>query len=228
LAKNKKIKFEECIDIIDAEIAKRRGKWNLTSLSWIDFEDVSQIIRIHIYEKWGQYDPDKPMRPWLNRVISNQLKNIIRNNYTNYTRPCLRCAAAEGDSGCRIYTSQCNECPLYAHWEKRKLNAYNLKMPLSLENHKQEVNSIFDDYIDFDAKIKELNEKMKIILKPTELIVYESLFVRKESELSVAEKLGFKTTEKKRSPGYKQIQNIKKQIIKKVKSLIDKGDIEFL
>ena len=48
--KKKKITFEECIDTIDTEIAKRRGKWNLTSLSWIDFEDVSQIIRIHIYE----------------------------------------------------------------------------------------------------------------------------------------------------------------------------------
>jgi len=227
LAKNK-ITFESCIDIIDTEIVKRRGKWNLTSLSWIDFEDVSQIIRIHIYEKWDQYDTDKPIRPWLNRVISNQLKNIIRNNYTNYTRPCLRCAAAEDVDGCRIYTSQCNECPLYAHWEKRKLNAYNLKMPLSLENHHQEVNSVFDDYIDFGAKIEQLNKKMEEVLKPTELLVYKSLFIRKENELTVAKKLGFKTTEKKRSPGYKQIQNIKKQIIKKVKSLIEEGEIEFL
>ena len=227
MANNKKITFESCIEIIDVEIAKRRGKWNLTSLSWIDFEDVSQIIRIHIFEKWDQYDPDKPMRPWLNRVISNQLKNIIRNNYTNYTRPCLRCAAAEGDDGCRIYTTQCHECPLYAHWEKRKLNAYNLKMPLSLENHQQEVNSMPSDYIDFEEKVKQLNEKVKTVLKPTELLVYESLFIRKENELTVAKKLGFKTTEKKRSPGYKQIQNIKKQIIKKVKSLIDRGDIEF-
>ena len=227
MAKNKKITFEECIDIIDTEIAKRRSKWNLTSLSWIDFEDVGQIIRIHIYEKWNQYDPDKPLKPWLNRIISNQLKNIIRNNYTNYTRPCLRCAAAEGDDGCRIYTTQCNECPLYAHWEKRKLNAYNLKMPLSLENHQQEVNSIFDDYINFEEKIQELHKLMKKVLKPNELMVYESLFIKKENELTVAKKLGFKTTEKKRSPGYKQIQNIKKQIIKKVKSLIDKGDIEF-
>jgi len=226
--KKNKITFEECIEIIDTEISKRRGKWNLTSLSWIDFEDVSQIIRIHIYEKWSQYDPEKPIRPWLNRVISNQLKNIIRNNYTNYTRPCLRCAAAEDTDGCRIYTTQCSDCPLYAHWEKRKLSAYNLKMPLSLENHQQEVNSIFDDYINFDEKIEQLNKKMEEILKPTELLVYQSLFIRKENELTVAKKLGFKTTEKKRSPGYKQIQNIKKQIIKKVKSLIEKGDIEFL
>lgn len=101
-------------------------------------------------------------------------------------------------------------------------------MPVSLENHQQEVNSVFDDYIDFDAKIEQLNKKMEEVLKPTELLVYQSLFIRKENELTVAKKLGFKTTEKKRSPGYKQIQNIKKQIIKKVKSLIERGDIEFL
>ena len=228
MAKKKKPSFEECIEVIYQEIAKRRGKWNLTSLSWIDFEDVAQIIRIHIYEKWDQYDANKAIQPWLNRVISNQLKNIIRNNYTNYTRPCLRCAAEEGDGGCRIYTSQCNECPLYAHWEKRKQNAYNLKMPLSLENHHQEVNTIFDDYIDYEAKIEQLTKKMKEILKPTELLVYESLFIEKENELTVAKKLGFKTSEKKRSPGYKQIQNIKKTIVKKIKKLIEKGDIEFL
>lgn len=224
----KKTKFEDYIAIIDQEIAKRRSKWNLTSLSWIDFEDVAQIIRIHIYEKWNQYDPAKAIEPWLNRVISNQLKNIIRNNYTNYARPCLRCAAAEGDDGCRIYITQCNECPLFAHWKKRKLNAYNLKLPLSLENHQQEVNSIFDDYMDYEQKIEMLTKKMKEILKPNELVVYESLFIKKENELSVAKKLGFKTSEKKRSPGYKQIQNIKKNIIKKVKALISDGDLEFL
>ena len=48
MAKSKKPKFEECITLIDAEIIKRRGKWNLTALGWMDFDDVSQILRIHI------------------------------------------------------------------------------------------------------------------------------------------------------------------------------------
>ena len=218
--------FEENINIIDEEIAKRRNKWNLSSLSWIDYDDVSQIIRIHIYEKWSQYDQTKSLRPWLNRVITNQLKNIIRNNYTNYSRPCLRCAAAEDCNSCRIYSTQCNDCPLYAYWEKRKQSAYNLKIPLALENHQQEVHSVHDDFIDYEEKIKKLNKKMKEILKPTELLVYESLYIKEEDELSVAKKLGFKTSEAKRSPGYKQIQNIKKNIIKKVRSLISKGDLD--
>ena len=115
-----KPEFEESIDDINREIAKRRNKWNLTVLAWMDFEDVSQILRIHIYKKWHLYDAEKPLGPWINRIISNQIKNLIRNNYGNYARPCLRCAAAEGGELCSIYSKQCSDCPLYSNWEKSK------------------------------------------------------------------------------------------------------------
>ena len=76
-SKKTKPKFEDVIEKIDTEILKRRGKWNLTILSWMDFDDVSQILRIHIYKKWHLYDPEKPLAPWLNRIISNQIKMQI-------------------------------------------------------------------------------------------------------------------------------------------------------
>ena len=105
----KKKTFEECIDIIDAELIKRKNRWSLTSLCWMDYDDVSQIIRLHIYKKWDMYDPPKPLAPWLNRIITNQIKNLIRNNYGNYARPCLKCAASDGEDGCEIYNKQCND-----------------------------------------------------------------------------------------------------------------------
>ena len=108
-------KFEDYIDVIDEEIKKRRSKWKLTSITWMDFDDISQILRIHIYKKWHLYDPVKPLAPWLNRIITNQIKNLIRNNYGNYARPCLKCAASEGGDLCVIYEKQCSDCPLYAH-----------------------------------------------------------------------------------------------------------------
>ena len=37
-----KVTFEESIGLIDVEINKRRGKWNLSVLAWMDFQDVSQ------------------------------------------------------------------------------------------------------------------------------------------------------------------------------------------
>ena len=46
-----KLKFEDFIDTIDEEISKRKNKWTLTSIAWMDFEDISQILKIHIFKK---------------------------------------------------------------------------------------------------------------------------------------------------------------------------------
>jgi hypothetical protein len=43
--------------VIDKELSKRRHKWFLYSVAWIDFDDVCQIIRAHIHKKWHQWDP---------------------------------------------------------------------------------------------------------------------------------------------------------------------------
>ena len=126
---NEKLEFEDCISEIDKEIAKRRNKWSLSALSWMDFDDVSQIIRIHVYKKWHLYDQSKPLAPWLNRIISNQIKNLIRNNYGNYARPCLKCSASDGEEGCEIYVKQCVDCPLYEHWFKNKKRAHDTNCP---------------------------------------------------------------------------------------------------
>jgi hypothetical protein len=226
--KNKKTKphYNDYLEIIDAEIAKRRYKWNLNSLPWMDFDDVSQIIRIHIFNKWAQYDPARPIQPWLNAVISSQIKNLIRNHYGNYARPCLRCDAAEDNEGCKIYKKQCDSCPLYADWKKRKLPAHNIKLPVSIENHTDEVHSIFDENSDITDQIEKINIKMKEILKPIEYKVYEGLFILHEDEGQVAKKLGYISNERGRPPGYKQIKNIRKSIILKIKKCISSGDID--
>ena len=121
----KKPSFEESILEIDTEIKKEKYKWNLSALSWMDFSDVSQILRIHIYKKWDMYDPSKPLKPWINRIISNQIKNLIRNNYGNYARPCLKCSASEGENFVlymenKMVRARCMQCG-------KKLKAYDAK-----------------------------------------------------------------------------------------------------
>jgi len=226
MPRKKKLKFEDCVSDVDFEINKRRSKWNLTALAWMDFDDVSQILRIHIHKKWHLYDQIKPLAPWINRIITNQIKNLIRNNYGNFTRPCLRCAAAEGEDLCQIYKTQCADCPLYAQWEKTKKRAHDAKLPLSLENHTKEVHSIPTDNCDIELAAKKLHKKMQKILKPNEWMVYKYLYVDFLSEEEVAKKMGYRTTEKNRQPGYKQIKNIKKNIIKKVKDLLNDEQID--
>jgi RNA polymerase sigma factor (sigma-70 family) len=219
--KNRKKTFEESIDSVDAELQKRKNRWNLTSLSWMDYDDVCQIIRIHIYKKWDLYDQSKPLAPWLNRIISNQIKNIIRNNYGNYARPCLKCSASDGEDGCEIYEKQCVDCPLYEHWFKNKKRAHDTKLPVSLENHPQEIYNKPSDNIDIELEAYNLHENMKKILKPIEWRVYDLLYIQNKTENEVAKAMGYVTSEKNRQPGYKQIKNIKKSIIKKVKEFMD-------
>lgn len=219
--------FESNIDFINEEIAKRRSKWNLTALSWMDFDDVSQILRARIFNKWHLYNPQKPLGPWLNRLISNQIKNLIRDNYTNYAKPCLKCAAAQSEFDCSIYGSQDGSCPLYAEWIRTKKSAYDIKLAPSIENYNKEfVESKEPHTFDYEINIKNFNAKIKKYLKPFEYKIYKLLFIEDKDEVEVAEIMGYKTSESCRQPGYKHIKNVKKAIILKAKKLLEQGEID--
>jgi DNA-directed RNA polymerase specialized sigma24 family protein len=221
-----KFSFESKISEIDQEINKRRHKWSLTTLAWLDFHDVAQILRIHIYKKWSMYDQKQPLAPWINRIVSNQIKNLIRNNYGNYSRPCLKCAAAENEDGCNIYETQCSKCPLYAKWEKSKKSAHDVKLPVALENHTQEVHNIIEDEINIEKAAENIHTKMKHILKPVEWKFYELYYIKHKTEEESAKLMGYKTSEKNRKIGYKQVKNLKKSIMSKVKKHLYNGDID--
>ena len=221
-----KSEFENHIEVIDTEINKRRNKWNLSVLAWMDFQDVAQILRIHIYKKWHLYDTKKPLNPWINRIISNQIKNLIRNNYGNYCRPCLKCAAAESGDLCYIYGRQSESCPLFANWVRTKKQAYDAKLPVSINDHSNELNAAEYNDIDIISLMNKLNSKMKETLKPAEWKIYKALYIDDMSEEDAASLMGYKTNEKNRVPGYKQIKNVKKAIIQKVKKVISNGEVE--
>jgi DNA-directed RNA polymerase specialized sigma24 family protein len=219
--------FEESLPIIDREISKRKSKWTLTAISWMDFSDISQILRIHIYKKWHQYDSEQELAPWINTIISNQIKNLLRNNYGNYSRPCLRCSCAEGIDLCSLFGKQSEACPLLSRWIKTKKTAYDVKLPLPLENHSQEVFNQTSDNINIEKTAENVHIYMAKILKPIELRVYKYLYIDHKSEEEVAELMGYASNEKNRPKGYKTISNIKKSIMVKVKKCLygDKIDI---
>ena len=220
--------FEDNIESINLEISKRKSSWTLTALAWIDYDDISQILRIHIHKKWHLFDKQKPLAPWINTIISHQIRNLIRNNYGNYSRPCLKCAAQEGEDLCAIYEKQCSRCPLFTAWEKTKKRAHDIKLPLPLENHSQEVFNMQCDSLDIERTSKNIHAHMIRILKPIEAKIYRLLYLENKSETDVAKTMGYKTNEKGRSPGYKQLKNIKKSIILKVRKAIYNGDVDII
>jgi DNA-directed RNA polymerase specialized sigma24 family protein len=220
--------FESRILEINQEINKRRHKWSLTTLAWMDFSDVSQILRIHIYKKWNMYNQKQPLAPWVNRIVSNQIKNLIRNNYGNYSRPCLKCAAAEQEDSCTIYGSQCAKCPLYAKWEKSKKSAHDIKLPVALENHTQEVFSMKEDLTNIERTAKNIHGKMIQVLKPIEWKFYNLVYIQHKTEEEAAKIMGYRTSEKNRSAGYKQVKNLKKSIMLKVRKYLYNGEIDIV
>ena len=77
-----KITYEDKKEVIDRIIEKHRYIWQLKAIAWMDFEDVAQIVRFHISKKWHMWKQDRPLEPWVSRITSNQIKNLLRNRDT--------------------------------------------------------------------------------------------------------------------------------------------------
>jgi DNA-directed RNA polymerase specialized sigma24 family protein len=219
--------FEEKIDVINNELRKRKGKWQLKARADLDFEDVEQIIRVHIFRKWSLWDQTQPLEPWLNRIITRQISNLLRNLYGGFSRPCLKCAANQGGELCAIYKTQCVSCPLYAKWVKGKKQAHDVKIPLPLENHSQEVESISADFLDYESAAQIIHSRIKPKLTKVQYQVYDMLYIQNLSEDEIAMKMGYKKTEdlKRKGIRYKQLENYKKKFVSIGRRIIEEEDL---
>lgn len=227
MPRSKKKRFEDCADIIDAAIQRQRGKWQLDAISWLDYEDVSQIIKLHIYNKWHMWDQKRPLEPWIGRIIHNQIRNLRRNLYGNYTRPCLQCEFSTGETTCSITPSklQCEQCVLYKKWAKRKKTGLNLKVTVSTENHHHEISSRPHAEVNYDESLKKLNKRMAEELSDQHYQAYIMLFFDEATEEDVAMFMGYKTSPAKRKAGYRQVKNLKKMFKSRVIEILSNEDI---
>lgn len=230
--KKEKPTYEENSEIVDNEIRKRRPRWRLTSLAWVDFDDVSQIIRAHLAKKWDQWDPERPLVPWINKIITNQFKNILRNHYHNFVKPCIGCPFNNGysdeDTSCSFTKSKIQDttCPLYKKWNKSKKHAYSIKLPVAIEClPRGDLESREDTSFNLDIAIEKVHEEIKNSVTEKNYNIYKMLFIDKIEEEDVAKLLGYKTSEKGRKAGYKQIKNLKLKFKKMVEKILIKKDI---
>jgi DNA-directed RNA polymerase specialized sigma24 family protein len=225
--------YSECASRIDEELMKRRGSWFLHSIAWMDYDDVCQIIRAHINKKWELWDQRRPLEPWINKIITNQIKNILRNNYSNFVKPCVSCPFSGGgntgdeETACGFTRSgvQDKSCPLYKKWEKTKKSAYDIKMALTLEHHSQEVYQRPVEDIPIEQAEVKLHREMETVLNERQFKIYALLFIDNLPEEDVAREMGYKTTEKGRKAGYKQIKNLKKLFREKAEKVLATRDI---
>lgn len=221
--KNKK--YEDYSDIIDEALKKQRSKWRLDAVQWLGYDDVEQIIRAHIAKKWRMWDQRRPFEPWVNRVISNQLRNLLRNNYGAYAKPCSQCEYARGDLCMQTDSGQqSNECSLYSAWSKKKKYGLGLNTALSIEDEDNFIN-IKCDFFDYDNHLDRLNKHMKEMLSEHHYIAYRMMFFENRSEEEVAIFMGYKISENNNKLGYRQVKNLKRKFTRLAAKILKEKDI---
>lgn len=114
---------------------------------------------------------------------------------------------------------QDGECLLYREWEKKKKSAYDTKLPVSIENHQQEIFSLPEQSVDVEKIGADIYEKIKPLLSPVELKVYNALFIDFKTEEETAKIMGYRTSEKNRKAGYRRIKQLRRNIMEKVKKI---------
>lgn len=220
--------YEDLVPEIEQLLSRYRAKWQLNSIAWLDYDDVCQIIRTHIYKKWHLWDQKRAFKPWASMLISNQIKNLIRNHYGNFAKPCLRCQFYLGGDDCSktLSKEQDESCLDFAKWKSKKQSAFNLKMPVSLDSLISVRDKINEDELDYETKSKKIHNAVMKNLSDKHKEIYRMLFVEHIDEVIVAEKFGFKQdTSKRKTPRYKQINNLKKKFYNIALKIIKDEDL---
>ena len=125
-----------------------------------------------------------------------------------------------------VTKKQDSNCPLYKKWSKSKKHAYGVKIPISIETLPR---ANIEDHHSYNSNItrsiEKINKELKETLPEKQYYVYKMLFLDKKPEEEIAIELGYKTNEKGRTAGYKQIKNLKLKFKKIVLKMIENKDI---
>lgn len=227
-----KLTFEERYAGIVDQIDKRRAKWKLASMP---FDDVRQEVLTKIHLNYHRFDPTKgrvgvseeeKFARWANRVITNELKNILRDNHLIYSRPCITgCAFNSGGDTCSKTPSglQCDQCPIYKEWRERKEAHFNVKQTLPLDNHMREADSSPGDFVDVDHAKDVIDSEMKKRLTKHEYQVYRMLYLQHKTPAEVGKALKYKKVGKCHH-GYQVILQLRKKFVDVAREIIgDEG-----
>ena len=115
-------KFDDIIGELDSILRGKRSFWNLEAICHVSYEDICQIIRLHIHTKFEQWNQDLPFSGWAAEIVSNQIANLKEQYYGKFAPPCRTCHHDLGEKLCEKNPSglKCAECLDFAKWERKK------------------------------------------------------------------------------------------------------------
>ena len=103
-----------------------------------------------------------------------------------------------------------------------------MKLPLSLDTdiNSHEDGSFIENEFDYNGKINKIHFLVREKLSEKHGEIYWMLYVEHKSDQEVAEKFGFKEdTSKRKTPRYKQINNLKKRFYRIASEIIKSNDL---
>ena len=228
------INYNDKVGEIDLILSQKRYFWRLESIVHVNYDDICQIIRLHIFKKWEKWDQTREFKPWVTTLINNQLINLWKQYFGRFAPPCKMCEHDLGGTGCAFSASgeKDSSCLEYQEWERKKESAYRIVLAESLDKAYDEdpegegrITVEAPEDHDYESATHRLHRLVLPTLNDKHAELYRWLFIEHRSDVFVAEKMGFKSTETDKIPGYKQIRNIKKLLIKKVKKVLAGVDI---
>lgn len=238
-----RLSFEERWVEVCHWVDKRRRKLDLVTLSW---EDCRSELLEHAWKQFPTFDPARgEFRKWMNKILTNKIRNIYRDNLAKWSRPCITgkggCADNMGGTLCRRTPSgvQCSECPAYRDWEQKKGAQFAIMQPLPLEvpaegeggNRtvpRQEVSNTQADFVDYQEKGAQLHALMRKRLTREEWRAYKLLIIQHKPEAQVARALGFREKRGKKSrmfPGYLSLLSLRHKFVKLAKEILEEEDL---
>jgi len=224
--------FSSVVVDLQALIDKRKGSWKLTSI--MEFDDVRSILLAHLWNNFSRYDRTKPLDRWANTVISNALKNLLRQNCYKNARPCIAatsygnpCAYARGCDGCAWTKSgkQDSSCGFYKAWLDKKQAKFAVATPLSIENHIDESHSIQSDFVDIEGAKKVIDDKIIGKLNEEEAKVYHLLYIEHMDLKEVGKKMRYKKQKNSDVPGYLVLRTIQLRIKELARVIIEEQNL---
>lgn len=214
--------FEENYVQINKIINLHISKWKLKVISSVSHDDIRQEILIHLHRKWHLYDNTQPLGNWLSTVICNKLKNLTRDQFYKFSRPCLNCPHFSGGDLCNLYGEVSSECGLYKKWMLEKKFQHDCALPVTIEDHQNQLHSMPSDNIDVEEQIIHLKHKLQEKLNKNDYLIFCCLFLENKTEEEVCKILNYKTARQCNL----QIKNLKQIIVPLVKNII-KNEEEF-
>lgn len=213
---------------IETLLERGRKRWSLEAIAWMDYDDIKQIIRAHIAKKWHLWDQGKQFGPWCNRLIANQIKNQVRNHYSSFSKPCLRCPHNLGNESCAQTESghQDSSCAQYKKWEVGKKAAYDVKMPIPLEDGFIDTTSHLYDEFDHDKSADNLHKEVLKRLDEKNGVIYTILFIKGGSDDEAALELSIRDGVSGNKAAYiKKVGLMKKKFYEVAREILQEEDI---